>query len=281
LPWLLFLRLAGRRVVFDCHEDVPGTMLDKGYLPRPVRRVLHGLVKLAERVVPLLVDEVIVAERELLNHPGLRRAVWVPNWPVRAEVRDEARSAPVSTDPARLVYVGGMSEQRGILDVLDAVDVLVARGRHCELILAGPTSMGVRAALEARKDQPYLVYSPWATRPQIAGYLDGALVGLVPLWDRPNYRHAEATKTYEYWSAGVAVVATALPASADLVRAADGGWLAQPEDAASLAAAIDQAIQDPEEARRRGEQGRRFLLEGATWEVAFSRVLDVYRRLGV
>jgi glycosyltransferase involved in cell wall biosynthesis len=49
--------------------------------------------------------------------------------------------------------------------------------------------------------------------------------------------------------------------AAALVREADGGICFTPEDDEALAAAAERLAADPEEARRLGENGRRYVLE--------------------
>jgi len=61
--------------------------------------------------------------------------------------------------------------------------------------------------------------------------------------------------------AGVAVVASRVSGIPEVVVDGETGWLVPPEDPAALAAALGAALAEPDEARRRGEAGRRRLDE--------------------
>ena len=48
IPWGLLLRLSGRRVVYDVHEDYPREILDKHWLPRWTRKSVADSISLLE-----------------------------------------------------------------------------------------------------------------------------------------------------------------------------------------------------------------------------------------
>jgi glycosyltransferase involved in cell wall biosynthesis len=61
----------------------------------------------------------------------------------------------------------------------------------------------------------------------------------------------------EAMEAGVPVVASRVSGIPEVVEDGVTGWLVPPEDPPALAAALSEVLEDPDEARRRGEAGRR------------------------
>jgi glycosyltransferase involved in cell wall biosynthesis len=57
--------------------------------------------------------------------------------------------------------------------------------------------------------------------------------------------------------AGLPVIASRVSGIPEVVIDGETGWLVPPEDPERLTAALAEAITDPEEARRRGDAGRR------------------------
>jgi glycosyltransferase involved in cell wall biosynthesis len=75
--------------------------------------------------------------------------------------------------------------------------------------------------------------------------------------------------------AGVPVVASRVSGIPEVVVGGETGWLVPPEDPAALAGALAEVLAEPDEARRRGEAGRRRVEEkyrpavaAAAWRAA-------------
>jgi glycosyltransferase involved in cell wall biosynthesis len=61
----------------------------------------------------------------------------------------------------------------------------------------------------------------------------------------------------------------------EIVESSRGGWVVEPEPAA-LAEALARVVADPEEADRRGAEGRRVVLEQFGWEKIAARMRTIY-----
>jgi glycosyltransferase involved in cell wall biosynthesis len=76
-----------------------------------------------------------------------------------------------------------------------------------------------------------------------------------------------------------AVVCTDAGGNAELIRHGESGWVVLPRDANALAAALLEALQDPEEARRRAQAGRQVMLQCCSNRVRCDRIEAIYRSL--
>jgi glycosyltransferase involved in cell wall biosynthesis len=83
----------------------------------------------------------------------------------------------------------------------------------------------------------------------------------------------------ESLACGVPVVAAAVGGLRDTIVEGDTGWSYPPGDAAALARAIAQALDDPAEARRRTERGRALVAREYDQDVVFGRLDAVVGRL--
>ncbi len=175
-------------------------------------------------------------------------------------------------DEAHLaLYVGRLDPQKGLPDLLDAADRLIAARPNWYLAIAGdgPERPHLLHAIESRSTRRDRIR--WlGRRDDVPGLLKSADVLVLPShWEgMPNV-------VLEAMSARRAVVGTSVEGTEDLVVAGETGWLVPPRDPTMLTAALDAAADDPARLRRLGEAGRLRV------EHAFSMaaVVTAYERL--
>jgi glycosyltransferase involved in cell wall biosynthesis len=276
LPAGLALKRRGRVVVFDSHEDVPTQLLAKPYLGRLARHALSCAYAIGERHACRRLDGLLAATPfirarlahidpdtvDINNYPTLQEFDAAPDWSAKA---------------LEVCYVGGLSEIRGIRELV-----------HACALLDAP----VRLALAGRFDEPAfereMLGQPGWSRVSAHGHLDRggvrqlmrrALAGLVTLHPARNYLDALPVKMFEYMAAGLPVIASHFPLWRDIVEGNDCGVCVDPRDPAAIAAAIDHFCRHPERARRMGENGRRAVLARYNWHGEADKLAAFYDRL--
>jgi glycosyltransferase involved in cell wall biosynthesis len=91
---------------------------------------------------------------------------------------------------------------------------------------------------------------------QDAGRVRGLLRGAAALVV-PSIYEGMPLVILEAMEAGVPVVASRVSGIPEVVEDGVTGWLVPPEDPEALAAALAEVLEHPDEARKRGEAGRR------------------------
>ena len=279
IPAGLALKMLGRRVVYDAHEDLPKTILWKPYLPRLLRRPLALAAGLVEKTASRAFDLVVVAgkgiERSFQGHP---RTLLVRNYPIAEQFADRAeRERPERGLVA--VYAGGLTAVRGVVEMVTAIDRVDPR-HHPRLILCGnyyPESFAERVRglpgyrwVDDRGVVPY---------ESVPGILAEADVGLVCLLRTPNHLDSEPTKMFEYMAAGLPVIASNFPGWRDIVEGCGCGLCVDPTDPEAIAAALTHLAEHPEQRATMGANGRRAVFERYNWEAEGRRLLEAYGRL--
>lgn len=274
------LRMLGRRVVYDIHEDLPTKILLKMYVPKIVRRPLSIIVGYLEDITAGFMSGLIAAT------PTIRarfektngNVVVVNNFPML----EEFGNIPVidwKTRRPSVAYFGGISEARGVYEMIQAVNML-------------PTALGVKLELggwfyveslfDSLKEQPQWSLVNWHSeidRPSLRHLLRTVSVGLVVLHPEKSFVTSQPTKLFEYMAAGIPVIASDFPLWRSIVGTADCGLLVDPLDVKSIAAAIHNLISNPERARAMGERGRRAVEEHFNWAREEQTLLSFYSRL--
>jgi glycosyltransferase involved in cell wall biosynthesis len=86
-------------------------------------------------------------------------------------------------------------------------------------------------------------------------------------------RLALGNKIFEYMAAGVPILTTDLPENRRIIDQCDCGWLVGSWEPPVLAEHITRILDDPQEMRRRGANGRRWFEERYNWEYESRRLL--------
>jgi glycosyltransferase involved in cell wall biosynthesis len=234
----LLLVLPPRRhrppTVWDVHEDTAAALTTKSWLPAWLRAVAAGGVHvaehLAERRLHLLLAENGYNDRFASTHPVVPNTTYVP-----------PQAAP-PFGPRRVVYVGWLSPDRGSAEMVELGRLLKPHGIAVELI--GQADAAARAHIEAGGE--FVHWHGFVPNAEALRLVEGALAGLSLLQDEANFRHSMPTKVAEYMAHGVPAISTPLPLAAELVEAADGGFVVPFNDPRAAADAILKLDADPD-----------------------------------
>lgn len=278
LPVGLLLRLLGRRVIYDAHEDLPRQILAKDWLPCWLRPPVALATACFEAVAARCLSGVVAATPAIARRFPRRGTALVQNFPPCSEFaagRPHSRRAPL------IAYTGGISRHQGAAAMLAAVARLPERLR-ARLIIAG-TFAPPELEGEIRRQPGWrrVVYRGWQPRAGVRAILARARVGLVVDQPIPNYLDSYSTKLFEYMAAGLPVVASDFPLWREIVDGAGCGLLVNPEDPTAIAAALQYLLERPKAAAAMGRRGRAAVLQRYNWEQQAARLLALYARLGV
>ena len=234
--------------VWDVHEDTAAALSTKPWLPAPAAApraaAVHAAERPAERRVHLILAEQGYVARFRRPHPVVPNTTYVPE--------TAAPPAPPGADQ-RVVYVGHLSPDRGVGEMIEVAALLRPHGIAVELI--GPADARARAMIEPAQAQGLVRWPGFVPNDQAMPMVDGALAGLSLLQDEPNFRHSMPTKVVEYMARGVPVVTTPLPAAAELVTRYECGFVVPFGDPRAAADAVLQLAGDASLRAKMGSRG--------------------------
>lgn len=267
LPLGLVAARLGRTVVFDVHENIPDQLRTKHWIPRPLRRPVAGfvawLLRVAERHMPITLAEAGYESLFRRDHPVFANYL-VGNPP-----------APRAPDAETgIVYLGDVTQARGLEVAVTAagragIEVFSIMGRCTPdfrtrlLAIAGETGVNLH-------------FHGFVTPDRALEIASGALLGLSPLLDLPNYRHSLPTKVLEYLAVGVPTVASDLPGTRAVLEGRPGAVLVPAGDVSAWTEALRRAVGD-EGLREQARAGVDDILESYVWPAG--EVLEFYRGL--
>lgn len=158
-------------------------------------------------------------------------------------------------DPAHVLYVGRLSEEKGVAEFLEAT-----AGLSRVIVGDGPLRDGV---------------------PEAVGFVPPGELG--PYYERaavvacPSHREGYGVVAREAMAYGCAVVASNVGGLPDAVEDGVTGLLVPPRDVAALRAAVERLLSDADLRARLGTAGRRRAQDAFSWPAATRATIDAYR----
>lgn len=271
-----FKKRVGKPVIYDAHEDLRLDILQKHWIPKPVRRALSLLAGQVEDMLASTLSGVVaatptIAER-FSNHPN---CIVVQNFPVLREFNlgdDQARFR----QKCLFAYVGGLEEERGILEIIKAIDFL----GDATLKLAGTWGQeAFRNKCQSLAGWTKVQDVGFLNRANVCSLLHSAVAGLVVLRPTHTYLTSYPVKMFEYMAAGLPVIASDFPLWRSIIDESQCGILVDPLDPKSIAHAMRRIIDHPEESEAMGRRGREAILKKFNWKSEFSKLRDLYAAL--
>lgn len=277
LPYGLKFKRMGKKVVFDSHELTREQIRIKPYLKKSAAAAISAVYSMYEDYVLRRIDAVIfpctIEGRFPL--PG-KRTVCIDNFPRLREMYDRYDPNAVK-DPDTVCIVGSLTEDRGIRHM-----ALAAERAGCRLILGGgfaPESFGAEMREMARTRNIELL-GP-IDRDKVCSVLQRSVIGADPILNVGQYDMLDnmSTKVYEYMAMGLPVILTRNRYNVKMAERYHFGICVDPEDINEFAAAIRRVLDDREEARQMGENGRRAVKEHFSWENEERKLVELYGKI--
>lgn len=277
LPLGMLLALTGRRVIYDIHEDVPGAIMTKYWIPPVWRRLLAWSVDLIERAAMQMLTGFIPATPAIARRFPPARTQVVQNLPRLEEFSAPPGPRQPTQDEAVFAYVGVISEMRGVREMLDALALTPA---HFRLVFMG--EMSPATLLDEMRQHPAwskVTYLGQRPREEAARLMMSAHAGLVLFHPAPNHTESQPNKLFEYMAAGLPIIASDFPFWRALIAGEGCGLLVDPLDPAAISRAMIAVTQDPTEAAAMSRRGRAAVFERLNWSTEGARLVDFYTRL--
>lgn len=275
IPVGLLLKAKGKKVIYDVHEDVPRQILSKSWIPSFLRNAISCIVERIENYGARRFDWIITATPHIRDRflKVNSRVTDINNFPILSELH--VPSVDWDKKEKLVCYVGGITKVRGIQEMVQAI------GRtEYTLLLAGRFASGEEKELAKKTvgwDQ--VVELGHIGREEVKTVLSRSMAGLVVLHPIVNYIDALPVKMFEYMAAGIPVIASNFPLWKEIVEGNKCGLCVDPLDPNEIAKAIQWLIENPEQAKKLGENGRKAVEEKYNWESEVKKLLRILNEL--
>jgi glycosyltransferase involved in cell wall biosynthesis len=279
--WAL-ARLKGAKFLFEVRDLWPRFAIAVGVLTSPL---LIALSEWLERFLYRHADRVVINSPGFLDHVsgrGAKRVELIPNGADPAMFDPNAggesfRKANQLEGKFIALYAGahGMSNDLGV--VLDSARLLSdSKSIHFVFLGDGKEKSALMAQAKDLENVTFLPSVPKAEMASALARADACIAILKPL---EEYKTTYPNKVFDYMAAGRPVALAIDGVIREVVEAANCGIFAAPGNAAQLADAIRNLAANPEESRRMGIRGRKYLEEHFSRAVIGEKLVNLLEAL--
>ncbi len=266
--------LTGSKVIYDVHENYWQKILSKEWINKKYRKFVSIIIDFLEKKFSSYFDYIVTVDTQIQSHFNGKKVEIIANYPPFSF----STGLEITRNNAifKLIYVGGISEDRGILKIIESLKYL--KYENVEFDVFGDTDNPILLnLLNDTAKVKYFGFVPWQ---EVSRHLANANVGLTLFQPLPAYYYGEnPVKIFEYMSVGLPIIISNFPKLKKLILDIGCGIPVDPTNPEEIAKAIEYLIEHPEEAKQMGENGRKAVLEKYNWEHEEKKLLRIYEEL--
>ncbi|MHC4518436.1 MAG: glycosyltransferase family 4 protein [Planctomycetota bacterium] len=274
----LLLKTYRKRVIWDVHEHYPNSILDKFWIWKPWRRCVSKSFDIFERAVVRFFDYVIYTTPLVgARYEKLRvRSGRIENYPI-VELSGAFKQEPQE----KIIYLGGMSRIRGLVEVIEAFSLVARRYPSWELYLVGSARPAIfedelRALVKERGVAANVKFVPWVPYEEKERLSCQASMGIITYLPYANNTSCLPNKLFDYMLVGLPVIASNFPLYREVVEPHRCGLIVDPARPEEIAEAMTHLIEHPVEAHMMGQNGRRAVAQRYNWRRESEALLRIY-----
>jgi glycosyltransferase involved in cell wall biosynthesis len=269
----ILLKILGKKVVFDSHENVSSQIENKTWLGGVfLRKIIKNGYRLIEKFSILFFDKVISVTPEIVEFLAPKKGVLIRNYPIISLIESQGTKR---VDPKKTVffYAGGLTQIRGIKEVCDAIQLVEG---DVELKLLGRWE-SEEYKVECLTGKERINYLGIVPLEQVYPLMKTADVGLAVLLPAKNHFNSMPIKIFEYVTCEMPVIMSNFPYWIDLFG--NYSKFADPLSIESVSTQMQWFIDNKQEAIAMGLRGKKEVKEKYSWESEAKTLVKMYEEL--
>ena len=274
LPLGNYLKKAGKKVIFDSHEDVPQQIIDKEWLPKYIRSFVSNVYKIYEKKSISKYDAVVSVTPHIVERLSKinSKAVMITNYPIvnnQIEIKREPKLA--------ICFAGGVGKQYHHEEIIRAIEPIEGMA----YILAGNASDSYMKLLKSLPAWNKVDYRGRIPHSEVKYIYNESIAGMAVHYS--NQAKVEgslgAIKLFEFMEAKLPIICSNYRLWKEIIEGNNCGICVDPKNIKEIENAIRYIMDNPEEAKIMGENGRRVVLEKYNWDMQKKVLLGIYENL--
>ncbi len=275
IPVGILLRLFGKKVIYDVHENYSGQIVTKQWLGNKIIRKLVSLFfQMFEKIASLFFNGVITVTPEIAEIFQKNKTVIISNYPILSTIEnyetcDEKKKKPV------ILYSGGIDRIRGIKEIIQSMEMIKG---DAELLLMGPwESIEFKKECQNLNGWVKVVDKGIIPFGEHYKYMKMADLGIINFYPLPNHVNALPNKPFEYMACSLPIIMSDFPKWKNYFS--EVALFADPMDPAEIAKCIDDYLSDNTNMVSIGKLAHEIVMEKYSWESEQNKLLAFYKKI--
>lgn len=281
-PELIFtgiiLRLLGKKVIYDVHEDVPKSLIGREWLPKPFLKIISFTFKIIENILSRSFSGIITATASIESRfkKNNKNTLSIQNFPEFSTKKTQKVSFKTKND---ICYIGAISRIRGIIPLLDA---LTYCDNTIRLHLAGAfINTEIEKEVRSHPNFSKVIYYGLIEREELMTIYKQSFAGLIPFLPLPNHIDAQPNKFFEYMAEGLPLIASDFPTWKEIIEENGIGFCVDPNNPKAIASAINHLYSNKDIASKMGEEGQELVSKKYNWDSEKKKLIKFYKDLSI
>ena len=269
-----YLKRKGKIVIFDSHENYEKQILEKQYIPKPVRSIIRFLYLAIENWACKGIDAALYPGE---NNPYIGRVkecIPIFNTPMVDELHP---NVPFEEKKPYVCCVGTLSDTRGIYYLMQA-----CYKAKTKLVLAGNFS-SPEFEQTIKNDEAFSIidYRGICSREEVQMIYDECLIGADTILRVGQYPFTTclSTKVYEYMLMKMPYITSDFEYNKQVIDEYHCGIYVDPSDVDEIAEAILYLRNNLDETKKMGENGKLLIENQFSWKQDEERLYNLYDKL--
>ncbi|NQX82516.1 MAG: glycosyltransferase family 4 protein [Flavobacteriaceae bacterium] len=276
-----------KRIVLDLHENRPEIMKYYPHLQKGIGKYLINLKTWAsfEQKYIRKADKVIVVAKEASYYYVMKykvtsqKFVIVPNTVMKsfyenAEINKEI--VDKYKDDFTLLYIGDTGKRRGLLDVLQAINIVKKDIQNIKLVVLGQANEELESMIIELGIEDNVDLQGWQSPDSFASYISASDVCLCPIHRNIHHDTTYANKIFQYMSLGKPVLVSDCTAQKKVINDENCGLVFRAGDSKDMASKILELYRNNNLIHKLGANARKSVESKYNWNITSRELLSVY-----
>ncbi len=269
----ILLRLKGKKVIYDIHEDYYTAIKQKQYLHKTFSIIIAWCISKLEKIGSSFFYQVIAEKYYKERFP---KATEILNYPIID--KEEYVNVKVNEKDYKLIYTGNVTIDRGAMNHSD----LINSHSSIKVYFIGKCSEDLSKRIQANNTQKEKLFFDGIERyvpfEKIKEYYvkNSWLAALAIFPKTEHYYQKELTKFFEYMYFGIPILCSNFPVWKSLIEDNGVGLTVNPENRDEIDRAIEWLIANPRKRLEMGKRGYKAAIEKYNWDIQLEKLLKLY-----
>lgn len=272
------LKFAGKKVIYDAHEDLPVEVSERFRRHRVFKKIVRTSVRVVESFLSKRMFGIVAATphiQQRFRSIGCPRVVNINNYPILSGFDLEGSLDRKANFEAReFCYVGTIAENRGIFEIMDACYACGASLNLCGVF----SSALLEKQCRERPSWSAVRYYGYLGQEKLVEVMSKSVAGFVVLHPLENFKDSIPVKMFEYMAVGLPFIASDFVFWRELLTDCKSVVFVDPLDPEEIKQAIFHLLKNYSDFEFEAGKAALLVRESFSWGTEAKKLIEFYRK---